>query len=225
MKTLCDAIAARDAAHGGMTAATAATERARQTAAAAQSRVDELATAERARIEQHARRLEAWTVAGSSGAPPVLVADATALQGDATAKATLSAARETVTRLGAAENVARTTLAAAEQAVEGVRNELRRAEADRIATRLSAIRREEYALCARLAVLEFDTPAAMTEGAQDAFQNAPAKPTLQHFTSGSGYLVDIHSSIGGDRSSLDQARAFWNEYDRAAESPPPAEAA
>lgn len=224
MKTLFDAIAARDAAHVQLTAATAATARARQTAAAAQSRVDELATAERARIEQHARRLEAWTVAGSSGAPPVLVADAAALQADATAKATLSAARETVTRLEAAENTVRTALAAAEQAVHDARNELRRAEADRIAVRLSALRREECALCARLAVLEFDTPAAMTEAAHDAFQNAPARPALQHFTAGGGYLVDIHSPVGGDGTSLAQARAFWREYEQAAESPP-AEAA
>jgi len=208
-----EAIAAHDAARHTLASATAAAARARASLAHAEARVEELSSGERERIRLHALRLEDWTRKGGGGAPPALVADANDVHASATARATAEAARESLGRLEAEESEARSLLSAAEAALTEAATALRRAQMDRIADRLAALRREEYALCARIVATSIDCPAAMTDRAALALNGPPSRPSANHFVGARHIAPDIHSPLGGDPGGIDQARNFWREYE------------
>ena len=193
-----EAIAAHDAARHTLASATAAAARARASLAHAEARVEELSSGERERIRLHALRLEDWTRKGGGGAPPALVADANDVHASATARATAEAARESLGRLEAEESEARSLLSAAEAALTEA---------------ATALRREEYALCARIVATSIDCPAAMTDRAALALNGPPSRPSANHFVGARHIAPDIHSPLGGDPGGIDQARNFWREYE------------
>ncbi|MFZ1905206.1 MAG: hypothetical protein WAU56_07425 [Steroidobacteraceae bacterium] len=220
---LTTALAARDTARERLASATAALQSAREADAAAQAETQRLGGLEQAWVDRHTRRLSEWIAGGSRGASPTLVADAKQQQAQATAQAAARAAAATLAEFEAAEQTARQVLVASGQRVQQARDDLRRAEVDRIAGRLAELRDEEHRLCARLAAADLDSRGCLTVRGREALASPRGRPTAQSLLGGK-LLADIHSSPAGNRAAIETARAYWRDFDAnpPQPSPPPA---
>jgi hypothetical protein len=214
------ALAARDAARAKHAADAEALARGRERLAATQADIDRLAAEDAAAVARHAKRLEAQTREGKAGTPPQLVPSDAHVVAMVAATRTRTATALMVGNLEVAEGASRQVLAAAEQRVQQARDDLRRAEVDRIAGRLSELRREEFVLCSRLAAVDLDARDCLTALGHEAL-NPPGRPTAQSLLGGK-LLADIHSSPRGNREAIEAARAYWRDFDATPPQPTPA---
>jgi hypothetical protein len=217
---LSAALAARDTARAKHAADAEALARGRERLAAAQADIDRLAAEDAATIARHAKRLEAQTREGKAGTPPQLVQSDAHLAAMVAATRTRTATALMVGNLEVAEGASCQVLVAAEQRVQQARDDLRRAEVDRIAGRLSELRREEFVLCARLAAVDLDARGCLTALGHEAL-NPPGRPTAQSLLGGK-LLADLHSSPAGNRAAIEAARQYWAAFDATPPQPTPA---
>lgn len=210
------------------TADVAALNRGRVRLADAQAQMKQLAAEDAEAIARHAQRLEAQTRSGSTGPVPSLVPTEAQLAARDVASRTLAAVQQMVKSLEVAEAQSRNAAAAMQTDLTAREKESResrkRAEMDRIAARLNALREEEWTLCARLAAAVSDMAAPMLTPAAELALNQPRRrPVLENFCSADNVMVDIETPRGGDRKALAVAQAFWADFDATLDITPAAE--
>lgn len=200
--------------------ATAALDRARVVSEAATDALHAQEKDDDAAIAQHKERLQRWVLQGHSGSPPALVIDVNRAQAKVTAQATTRAAAENVTHFEALEADARAVLTAAQDAHNAYHDVQRCRETDRIAVRLIELRKEEFDLCALLAIAHQDGMMSgrqlISTGALLALNHPPRRPNDETFyhvegMKVGGYALDFDTPINGNVSWINAARNYWDK--------------
>ncbi|MDB6013132.1 MAG: hypothetical protein JWL65_5382 [Gammaproteobacteria bacterium] len=209
------------AAQERLDSAIQAVKRARGVRDGAQVRVAELQALEADAVQRDTETLRAWTIAGNWHEAPAPTSDPQHLQDVASAAHRLRTANANLALFEKAEVAAREQLGAADRAWRASQAARRREESDRIAERIIELRREEFDLCARLAVAQHDSAQTSREllshRALVTLSNPPARPRSETFESVNGkalggIVADINTAICGHVSLLDGAREFWDEF-------------
>lgn len=230
MSDLTTALAARTAASRRHQEASQALDRARTTAVAAEAEADRLAGDEARWVQRHARKLEQWIAAGSHGPQPVATADAAAVQRQASAKATATAAKQALAGFTSAEREAQLALTGAETAVRAAALGVLSQEADELAGQVLAHEAAAEAGRARLHAVKLIRDFQPSVRVYDALRDAINTPIpLLRDRGAIATPVNVLRSTGDIAVSEDAAHDWRQRLDALlageVEQPPPQEVA